>query len=852
LETDIAPVNFSADEDAVAIGSEVYLIGHVDGEGELPTPSVARGLVTRIRQWTSGNMSYLQTDIPVEKGQSGGVLMSDRGEVIGLVGHVITRNDFALAAWSVDVLSQVTELISGDDSSERIDRKLPDSGGALEHDLLFERSDADGFAFVLNAPLGADFEITIEADSFTYLLLSGPKGEYIFRTTAYDGKIGKLDRTILTGGPHMITITTQAPRSQIHLISNLPLIEFDDPDHQTSITIPAEIKGVIDYSSDADRFSIDLEQGESIYVAVESLNFQPTLSVGFVGALVNQRLQASPKQPSSLAHTYHITYLAPFTGEYVLSVSGGFGRSSESVGFGYTLSVSKAADGTVARTVEPNKFPRPASADESANSEKLQVQDALTGMMADMGLSEMASSTNSVNSWSHYPSEGGVNVLHPTYLDLPTTEFFYCWDTEGTISFQFTMFAVCPLPPPPPGTPYDGMSQPRSGHTATMLSGGDVLVVGGDSSFSGPIASAETFVTVSEKWMSASPINQARSLHTETALDDGNVLITGGQTDFGGAISSAELYNRTEDSWSLTGEMSEARVFHTANKLSDGKVLVAGGTVQFERSYASAEIYDPATGVWNTVSPMSMPHALHTATLMDDGRVLVAGGLTNGDNITGSAEIFDPLSATWTQTGQMANPRAFHSATLLSDGKVLVTGGISDAYGTMAPTAAEVYDPVTGEWETVGRMNLSRANHTATLLIDGRVLIVGGDNDFETLNSVEIYDPFADEWSMIESMTLARVGHTATLLEAGQVIVIGGEGGGGFIVALGSSEVYDPATASWTYIEGSEALFGNASPRPAAPAPAPAAAPADAKDYPRPAPTLTVINAPPFAPAPTQ
>ncbi len=207
LNTAVAPAAISGDESAVEIGSEVYLLGHVSGEAEPPEPTVARGLVTRIRQWPAHNMTYFQTDIPVESGQSGGVLVSERGAVMGVVGQVITRNDYALAASSVDVFQHVTRLISDDGASERVSEMLPASGGALEHDFVLDRSASD-VAFVLNAPLGTEFEFAMESDSHANLRVSDPNGRYVAGANAWDGGSGNLRDTIRVAGPHIVTVSS--------------------------------------------------------------------------------------------------------------------------------------------------------------------------------------------------------------------------------------------------------------------------------------------------------------------------------------------------------------------------------------------------------------------------------------------------------------------------------------------------------------------------------------------------------------------------------------------------------------------------------------------------------------------
>ena len=94
----------------------------------------------------------------------------------------------------------------------------------------------------------------------------------------------------------------------------------------------------------------------------------------------------------------------------------------------------------------------------------------------------------------------------------------------------------------------------------------------------------------------------------------------------------------------------------------------------------------------------------------------------------------------------MAVARKWFTATLLPDGKVLVAGGASayDAKVGWAPTrASELYDPGSGTWTATASMFMPRNLGSATLLLDGRVLVVGGDGGdiVDTSASAELYDP---------------------------------------------------------------------------------------------------------------
>jgi WD40 repeat protein len=247
-----------------------------------------------------------------------------------------------------------------------------------------------------------------------------------------------------------------------------------------------------------------------------------------------------------------------------------------------------------------------------------------------------------------------------------------------------------------------------------------------------------------------------------------------------------------------TGDLTTPHSTTTATLLPNGKVLVAGG---FNGSpLASAELYDSASGTWTATGNLSAVRQFHTATLLSNGKVLVAGGGTYGGifvNPTATAELYDPATGTWSDTGSLITARFFHTATLLPNGKVLVVGGNDPAM----TVTAELYDPVSGTWTATGSMTTGRAAHTATLLPNGQVLVAGGGTGVVSLASAELYDPANGTWTATGSLSLGgRFNHTATLLPDGRVIAVGGStvGAGGGGGSIPSVELYDPATATWT------------------------------------------------------
>jgi N-acetylneuraminic acid mutarotase len=146
----------------------------------------------------------------------------------------------------------------------------------------------------------------------------------------------------------------------------------------------------------------------------------------------------------------------------------------------------------------------------------------------------------------------------------------------------------------------------------------------------------------------------------------------------------------------------------------------------------------------------------------------------------------------------MNKARFGHTASVLQDGQVLVIGGAISDHDIQAVNSTELYDPLTGTWTVTGSINNARYWHTSSVLPTGKVLVTGGDNGANPQRSTELYDPLKRIWTNTGSMSDARYDHTATVLTNGKVLVTGG----GYYVngVRYSTELFDPSRGYWTKI----------------------------------------------------
>jgi hypothetical protein len=286
-------------------------------------------------------------------------------------------------------------------------------------------------------------------------------------------------------------------------------------------------------------------------------------------------------------------------------------------------------------------------------------------------------------------------------------------------------------------------------------------------------------------------------------LPSGQVLLAGGgvNSNMPKVSSTGELLPADgSNPFTAAGTMKQGRLYAAATLLQSGKVLIAGGDPSWSQASAvpaTAEVWNPAGGgTFTATGTMHVPRQVLTLTTLPDGQALAVGGSPDVASGAGSptAELYNPATNKWTLTGSMPSGRLGHTATLLPNCKVLIVGD--------APNAV-TYNYVTGAFAGSGAEGtglFQRSYQTATVLPNGKVLIAGGETaGRQALNTASLYNPATGKFTpTANKMSTAHSQGFAARLPDGRVIV-----GGGFIgkgthqTVTDNVDIYDPKTNTW-------------------------------------------------------
>ncbi len=407
IDVDAVPLDL-IDGEGIGIGTEVYLVGYPGEVEQYPQPTITRGLVSRMREWEAIPLTYFQTDAAIAGGQSGGALVSDRGEVIGISGFTFSDVEFGLVTSSADVAPRIQQLISGGDPSGLGARSIDTGDRGRRHEVALSNW-WDQRAFLLEGRSGTSFDIEVSGDAGAGMAVYDSLGTEL----VFVDEIGTSGESASLGiehdEPHTVVIwhSSETPSSYVVETSSA-VAPIDDPDDASLLMIGETAHGSIDYPGDTDHYLVLMDEGESLKLTVTAALIDPFLTVDFHGAAEYEVIVDDDSGGGLFGVDSQIVYSAPHTGSYFVVIH----DLSLQVG-GYVVSVEPAGPEdeltgtTLAGLREVAEDPKGADADSGIGFGLPELRQALAGLpesfeevdptseeigLGDLGLLEDASS----------------------------------------------------------------------------------------------------------------------------------------------------------------------------------------------------------------------------------------------------------------------------------------------------------------------------------------------------------------------------------------------------------------------------------------------------------------------------
>jgi hypothetical protein len=305
------------------------------------------------------------------------------------------------------------------------------------------------------------------------------------------------------------------------------------------------------------------------------------------------------------------------------------------------------------------------------------------------------------------------------------------------------------------------------------LPSGGIFVAGGVDS-SGNALDLTAIITASSV-KDGPRLKQARLGHTATVLSNGQILIAGGQTDSAGktVLGTTEIYDPLANGITAGPALNTARTEAVAVAFGPSgsqHVLVAGGSNGTASLQSAEELDVTAMKFTALTAKMAEPAASAGAALLDDGTIAIAGGV--GANGPAGAEIFDPTAGTFSATTMSVHRSG---AAFAATGREAIVAGGTSSVGDEKTT--EVYDIAAKVFALGPSLSAGRHDATATLVNGTEIVVIGGRNGSTAVGTVEVLTGSSLAQATVsssKSLTTPRYGHTTTVLSTGQILVVGG------------------------------------------------------------------------------
>jgi hypothetical protein len=338
------------------IGSEVYLLGYPGEVENFPEPTISKGLISRYRKWDALGVSFFQTDAAVSGGQSGGILITHQGEIIGISSYAFADKSYALVISSKDILPRIEQMLAGKSPDEV--RWVPPSTltGKLSATVSLPNRWEDKGYLILPGPVGDKIDLKFTGSARMHYTIVNSQ-DILIREGFTGSPKAEEEITVKKNGPYYLVFSSdlEVPAGSISVKSNKPLYEYPEGEKYPVIKVGSTIYGALDYPGDVDTFRLVLHEGDEVNIQVSSLLTDPYLIIDLLDKPLPKEslVWDSNSGGGVLGRDAELTFRAPRLGTYLIIVTDPMDRIG-----GYVLKVQKPYKGAPT-PVSPSPTPTP-------------------------------------------------------------------------------------------------------------------------------------------------------------------------------------------------------------------------------------------------------------------------------------------------------------------------------------------------------------------------------------------------------------------------------------------------------------------------------------------------------------
>lgn len=337
------PLTFS-DRDDLPLGSDLFLVGYPSEPELFPQPTITQGILSRLRQWATYDLTVLQSDAAIAGGQSGGALVNSQGVVVGISTWRFSEAGFALATSAADDALIVERLINSYvPPEEKTDRRAPRKVGEFEHKVTGTRG-IDSPAYTFNAAAGTKVTIRIEGDSDGVIIVSDSVKTLVTQNGTKTG-IEQTTFEVLQSGKHFVRIGSLSDGEyEFELTATARLHPYKDEVDGTTLLADGDVEvfyGFFDYTFDTDWYKINLEEGETIEINTDSILANTSITVR--NRETGRSAESDGTNPLTglgFSTNAQLRFTAPEEGEYAIYVN----ETSGGRGISYALTVERVQE----------------------------------------------------------------------------------------------------------------------------------------------------------------------------------------------------------------------------------------------------------------------------------------------------------------------------------------------------------------------------------------------------------------------------------------------------------------------------------------------------------------------------